>query len=290
VVNIAEGRRADVLGRLARAGGESLLDVHHDPDHDRSVFTIAAHDPATTVGAARRLATDAAEHVTLADYRGVHPLLGVVDVVPFVALPPTTHAVATTEAVEFARWWSTEAQVPTFLYDDADVPARRSLPVTRRDAFRLRAPDCGPAVAHPLLGASAVGAREVLVAVNVELGNDDVTLARTVARRVRERDGGLRGVRALGLELSTRGHAQVSMNLTALRETGVERAVGTVRDAIEAGGGTVACVELVGLLPAAELERCSDAFVAWSGLSERQTIEGRAADAGGARRVSDKPA
>jgi glutamate formiminotransferase len=127
----------------------------------------------------------------------------------------------------------------------------------------------------------AVGARPVLVAVNCELAagprglEEDLVIARAVARLVREREGGLRGVRAVGFPLPSMGRAQVSMNLTDLAATGIEAACEAVRRAAEDAGAGVTAVELVGLLPAAELERCSQRFLAWSGLTGDQTIEAR---------------
>jgi glutamate formiminotransferase len=122
-----------------------------------------------------------------------------------------------------------------------------------------------------------VGARPPLVAVNCELAFDDVVLARRIAAAVRERDGGLPGVRALGLHLDRAGRAQVSMNLVALERTGVEQACTAVRDRARAAGNDVARVELVGLLPAAELARCDPEFLAWARLGPDQTIEARLA-------------
>jgi glutamate formiminotransferase len=297
VVNISEGRRPAVIDRLARACGTELLDVHTDADHHRSVFTIASIDPAATEAAARRLATAAASALTLVDHDGVHPRLGVIDVVPFVALAPTPPSVAIDAARDFAGWIGTTLEVPAFLYDLADSE-RRTLPSVRRDAFGARRPDAGPAVPHPRLGAVAVGARPVLVAVNLELADDDVTLARTVAHRIRERDGGLVGVRALGLALPSVGHAQVSMNLVDLEATGIETACTEARDLVIAAGGQVLAVELVGLVPAATLGAASPAFLAWSGLGPDDTIEARvaaatagrdawAAGGAGARRAAD---
>ena len=117
------------------------------------------------------------------------------------------------------------------------------------------------------------------IAVNVELDRDDVDLALTVARHVRERDGGLHGVRALGLHLPSRGHAQVSMNLVDLESTGLEAACVAVRDQVEALGAHVERVELVGLAPSAALDACSVAFREWSGISVNETIEARVARA-----------
>ncbi|MGZ6978106.1 MAG: glutamate formimidoyltransferase [Acidimicrobiia bacterium] len=286
VVNVSEGRRPDVLDSLSRAGGPELLDVHTDADHHRSVFTLASSEPAATEAAARRLAGACADAgLTLADHDGVHPRLGVIDVVPFVSLEPTQRSVSVDAARAFAHWIGAELEIPAFLYDLAD-PEHRTLPSVRREAFSVRQPDAGPAAPHPSLGATAVGARPVLVAVNLELARGDLGLACAVARRIRERDGGLRGVRALGLALPSLSRAQVSMNLVELPATGLETACAVARDHVEELGGLVGRVELVGLVPAAVLDACSAEFLAWSGLSENETIEWRATEATGARGAS----
>ena len=274
VVNLAEGRSAAVLDALAAASGDALLDRHADVDHDRSVFTLAGPGPRDALAAATALARVAAARVDLAGrLPGVHPRLGVIDVVPFVALGEPA-VVAVDAARAFAAWIGAELAVPAFLYDDAD-PAGRTLPELRRTAFAGRAPDAGPDHPHPRLGATAVGARAPLVAVNCWLDRDDLALARSVAGAVRGRDGGLPGVRALGLRLASRGVTQVSMNVTDLAATGVEAACGAVRTRVEAAGATVGQVEWVGLAPEPEWARCSPAFRAWSGLDRSRTIEGR---------------
>ena len=215
----------------------------------------------------------------IAHHRGVHPRLGALDVVPFVALEGSTGEDAIAAAHAFAQWVADALALPAFLYDDAD-PRHHTLPETRRDAFMTRAPDFGPAAPHPNLGAVAVGARPVLVAVNCELDRDDLALARDLARQVRERDGGLPGVRALGLSLASVGRAQVSMNLIALEQTGVQEACELVT-LVRAVGSDVVRVELVGLMPAAELDRCDTDFLDWAQLSSDQTIEWRLARASG---------
>ena len=271
VPNVSEGRDPAVLDTLATACGRALLDVHIDPDHHRSVFTLAG---TTTPEALRSLASAVSERVDLTRHAGVHPRLGALDVVPFVALDGSTRQDAVDAAHAFATWAADTLAVPIFFYDDADT-AGRSLPATRRDAFDACTPDLGPSAPHPTLGAVAVGAREPLVAVNCELARDDVVLARAIATRVRERDGGLPGVRALGLHLGSVGRAQVSMNLVALERTGLQDACRVV-DALARDAGTeVTRVELVGLVPAAELARCDDEFRAWSGIGPDDTIEGR---------------
>ena len=174
----------------------------------------------------------------------------------------------------FAGWLADAMDVPTFLYDEAD-PEERPLPRLRRDAFVRRAPDYGPAEPHPRLGATAVGARAALVAVNCELDRDDVDLARRIAHDVRERGGGLRGVRALGFELASRRRAQVSLNLTDLETTGLEDACAEVAVLARAEGADLARIELVGLIPRAVLDDCGPAFRRRAGLGDDQTIEGR---------------
>jgi glutamate formiminotransferase len=273
VPNISEGRRVEVLDALAAACGPSLLDLHADHDHHRSVFTLAgpgARDAETSVCALARAAAGLAE---ITGHEGVHPRLGVIDVVPFVALDED-HDVAADAAAAFALWAVEELAVPVFFYDDAD-PKRRSLPELRADAFVKRDPDAGPARPHPTLGAVAVGARPPLVALNCWLDTNDVIVARRLAREVRELDGGLPGVRALGLLLDSVQTAQVSMNLVDLPVTGIEAAVSQVRRLAAKDDWEITKVEIVGLIPAAELERCSDEFRGWAQLDDAVTIESR---------------
>jgi glutamate formiminotransferase len=275
VPNISEGRRPDVLEALAAACGPSLLDVHDDLDHHRSVFTLAGPGMRDAETAVSALAKTAAERVDLSVHDGVHPRLGVIDVVPFCALDED-HDVAAAAAMAFADWAASELALPVFLYDDAD-PLRRSLPETRATAFIKRAPDIGPTRPHPELGAVAVGARPPLIAVNCWLDTDDLLVAREIARHVREVDGGLAGVRALGLAMQSEESVQVSMNLVDLPVTGLETACSEVRRLAERDDWAVARVEIVGLIPAAELERCSDEFREWAALTPDVTIEGRIA-------------
>ena len=273
--NVSEGRR-DALERVGDACSFGLLDVHVDPDHNRAVFTLATRAPDDLDRCVGQLVEAVVREADPGWREGVHPRLGVLDVVPFTDLSGTPHAraIAVRYAHGFAQWIAVTFDVPTFLYGEAD-PEERSLPQLRRDAFVRRTPDFGPAEPHPTLGATAVGARPVLVAVNCELDRDDVVLARRIAGDVREQGGGLPGVRALGFELASRRRAQVSMNLTDLAATGIEEACIEVTRRARAGGADVARIELVGLLPRSELDRCGTEFRQWAGLTVRDTIEGR---------------
>lgn len=275
VVNVAEGRDAAVLSRLATACGDTLLDLHADADHHRSVFTLAGPGSRDAAWAATALTRAGASELDLSTHKGVHPRLGIIDVVPFVALgEPGPVAVDAADA--FAAWTAAELGLPVFLYGAAD-PEGRDLPSLRREAFRGRRPDRGPADPHPRWGATAVGARAPLVAVNCWLDRDDLALAHSIAGRVRGRDGGLPGVRALGLRLPSVSRVQVSMNVTDLAVTGVEAACDAVRIEAGAASASVDRVEWVGLLPADEVDRCSRGFRAWSGLDRSRSIEDRLA-------------
>jgi glutamate formiminotransferase len=287
VPNVAEGRRRDVVDALAATCAASLLDVHTDPDHHRSVFTLAGPGFRDAETAAAALARDVASRLDLTDHEGVHPRFGVLDVVPFCALDED-HEVAASAAVAFAEWASVELELPVFLYDDAD-PLRRSLPELRAEAFVQRVPDLGPRVPHPTLGAVAVGARPPLVAVNCWLDTNDVIVAREIAHHVRERDGGLAGVRALGLLLESEDVVQVSMNLVDLPVTGVEDACSEVRRLAGRDDWTITQVEIVGLVPAVEADRWSEQFRAWSKLGDDLTIEARLAASPGAGRSGAVP-
>ena len=275
VANVSEGRDHAVLRAIAEACGAELLDVHADVDHHRAVFTLAARRANDTVAAARRLADAVAACVSIVGHEGAHPFLGALDVVPFVALGDDAGLEVTVAcARDFAAWWAETHDVPVFLYDDAD-PSGRDLPRVRREAFTARAPDFGPATRHPTLGATAVGARKPLVAINLWLTTADAGVARRIAAAVRERDGGLPGVRALGLLMATKAEAQVSLNLVDLDRTGIEDACGAVQALSRREQTEVASVELVGLVPRRALDRCSPEFRAWAGLDDDVVVENR---------------
>ena len=274
VVNVSEGRDEEVLSRLALAAGSALLDVHRDPDHHRSVFTLAG--PADVVAeAARALATATVARLDLRDHAGAHPRLGVLDVVPFVPYAPggpapEDLAEAVAQRDRFAQWLGEELGVPSFLYGPLPGGRNRTLPDIRRHAFGASpdglTPDRGPAQADPRHGATAVGARRVLVAYNVWVSS--VAVARRVAPLVRGPE-----VRALGLAVGSR--AQVSCNLADPDRYGPERLYDVVASLVAEAGGTVEGGELVGLIPEAVLAAVASDRRAELGLSEGATVESR---------------
>lgn len=254
-MNISEGRRLEVVAELAGLAEVDLLDVHADAHHHRSVLTLAG----TT--AARHVARQAVHLLDLRQHDGVHPRLGVVDVVPFVPIPDSTLGDAVRARDEFARWAVDELNVPCFLYGP-----ERSLPEVRRRAWTDLAPDLGPDHPHPTAGAICVGARDALVAYNIWISGTDDVGARRIASMVRGDS-----LRSLGLVVGDR--LQVSMNLIAPDVVGPMVAFDRVNEAAKSQGARVDGAELVGLLPA----RCLAAIPRdrWTelDLSPEQTLE-----------------
>lgn len=262
VPNVSEGRRPEVVARLAAALGTSpgarLLDVSSDPDHNRTVFTLAG-SPDGLHAALLALYEEALAAIDLNRHQGVHPRIGAVDVVPFVPLGETPMAAAAAAAERLGAAVAERFDLPVYLYEQAARrPERRRLADIRRGGFesladRLRdaawAPDFGPAHPHSTAGATVIGARFFLIAFNALLDTADVDVARAVARRVRESGGGLPALRAMGVYLASRGAAQVSMNLVDYRVTSLWAALERVCAEAAQLGAKVVETEVVGLVP-----------------------------------------
>jgi glutamate formiminotransferase len=256
VVNVSEGRDRTTIDAIASAGGSTVLDVHTDPHHHRSVLTLGGADAAVE-DAARAVATEAVRRIDIRLHVGVHPRLGAVDVVPFVPLAGAGMPGAVAARDRFATWAADDLDVPCFLYGP-----ERALPDVRRRAFTGLLPDRGRPVPHPTAGAMCVGARSILVAYNVWLpeGVDRAT-ARRVAAEVRSP-----AVRALGLDVG--GRAQVSMNLVDPASVGPAEAYDAVAARVAVAGA-----ELVGLLPAAVLAAVPESRWEELDLGASRTIE-----------------
>jgi glutamate formiminotransferase len=274
VVNVSEGGDESVLDDLAAAAGPALLDQHRDPDHNRTVFTLAG-PPDLVADASRSLANATLSRLDLRRHSGAHPRLGVLDVVPFVPYEPGNPgpedlSVALAQRDAFAQWLGTEVGVPGFLYGPLPGGRARTLPDIRRLAFGPGpdglSPDFGPRRADPRHGASAVGARRVLVAYNVWVSSAEV--ARQVAPLIRSPE-----VRALGLAVGAR--AQVSCNLIDPGRYGPLRLYDEVASLVGERGSSVEGGELVGLIPEAVLATVPSDRRAELGLSEDATVESR---------------
>jgi glutamate formiminotransferase len=273
--NVSEGRDAATIEAVTRAFGEGLLDVHTDPDHNRSAFTLAG-TPGELAQHVLDGARAAIERIEIDVHDGVHPRVGAVDVAPIVYVTPDDRGAAVAEALVLADRLAEELGLPVFLYGALGggrtrAQLRRGGPaeLTRRiEATELK-PDFGPPRLHPTAGAVLVAARPPLVAFNVELAGDQtLDQARALAAQIREGGShGLPGVRAIGLWLDSAGHAQVSTNIEDHRSASPADVVEAI--AALAGRGAIGNAELVGLAP-------SGAFAGFPSdvpLTGLQTIE-----------------
>jgi glutamate formiminotransferase len=281
VPNLSEGRDPGLLGSLARAFGEHalVLDVHSDPDHNRSVFTLAAEDDELVDALLGGLAL-ALERIDLRRHEGVHPRVGVADVVPVVPLEAEDMARAVSAARVLSSRIGDELGLPVFHYGEIGDGRRPAFfrrgglgELQRRIQTGELEPDAGPRRIDPRAGVALVGARGPLVAYNVVLATDDVEVAREVARAVRGSSGGLPGVQAIGLLLPEAAQVQVSMNVIDADQTPLHEAVERVRSEAAERGVEVATGELVGLVPASVLAAASAAGVVVPGVDASQVLE-----------------
>jgi len=262
VPNISEGRNPQIVEAIVDAvrstPGVTLLDHSSDASHNRSVITFIG-DPKGVVEAAVRLAKKAAELIDLTVQSGEHPRMGAVDVIPFIPLREATLDECVDLSKEAGRRIAQEAEIPVFLYEkSASSPERANLANIRKGQFEGMAekvqlpdwaPDFGGRRVHPTAGVVAVGARIPLIAFNINLSTDDVSIAKRIARIIRESSGGLASVKALGVLLEERKTAQVTINMTDYRKTPFYRVIELVRAEAARWGVHIVGTEIVGLTP-----------------------------------------
>jgi glutamate formiminotransferase len=298
VPNYSEGRRIDVVDRLASAveatDGAYLLDRTSDASHNRSVLTLAG-DAEAVEAALEATIVEAIASIEMDRHSGEHPRIGAVDVVPFVPLGSTTMDDAIGRAKAWGARIADRHRIPVYLYARAATrPDRVRLADVRRGGYEAvrddllagvmdRAPDFGPARTHPRAGAIAVGARPFLIAWNINLDTNDVEVAKRIARRVRESGGGLAAVQGNGFFIEELDAAQVSMNLLDFATTPMWRAWEEVaRLAAEEGAQPVES-ELIGLAPQAAF----DDVAAHAGSASGADAEARFAAAADYLRLRD---
>jgi glutamate formiminotransferase/glutamate formiminotransferase/formiminotetrahydrofolate cyclodeaminase len=289
VPNFSEGRNAEtvraLVGAIRAVNGVWVLDEEMDRDHHRAVITFVG-EPGAVAEAAFQAARTAARVIDLRVHQGGHPRVGATDVIPVVPIRGVTMADCVALARKLGERIGRELSIPIFLYEQAAAHAdRANLEVIRRGgleglAGRMAsdpawAPDYGPRTLHPTAGATVVGARPPLIAYNVNLQTDDLSVAKAIAKVVRFSSGGLPCVKAIGVELASRRIVQVSMNLTNFAQTPIHVAYEAVRREAEQRGVRVAGSELIGLVPQRALLQAAEHFLKVERFDPTQVLETR---------------
>ncbi len=275
--NLSEGRNPHLLSEVQQSmqgiAGVALTDLSMDPDHHRMVVSLLGNG-AGLRQAVLRLFEIAAKNIDLGAHTGVHPRIGAVDVVPFVPLGSTSMEAAQETAALTAEEVASRFQLPVLLYEfSARNPAHRNLPDLRRQGLQERLlenpPDFGPLQLHPRLGATVMGARKPLVAFNVVLESQDLSLARDIARHLRS----LPSVRSLGLWLESQCRVQVSINLTDPEQMDLEEVFTHVSEQAAMRGVTVHSSELIGMAPAASFVKMARSRLKMLTVQPGQVLE-----------------
>lgn len=286
VPNFSEGKRKEVIDAIvgeARSENVKVLDIESDADHNRSVLTFVG-TPDAVKEAALAVSGKAIELIDLNKHRGQHPRMGAVDVVPFIPISDVTMEECVQLAKDFAAEYASRFKVPVFLYEEAATrPNRKNLADVRKGEFEgLReqigkdpdkTPDFGPNAIHPTAGATAVGARQILIAYNINLATNNLDVAKKIARQVRGKHGGLLAVKALGFELKDRGIVQVSMNMVDYKASQIFKVFELVRALAQHHGVQILGSEIVGLVPMEALTDTVEFYLQLQGFSKNQILE-----------------
>ncbi len=288
VPNFSEGRRRDVIDAIVdevrRSGPIRVLDLTSDPDHNRTVLTLAG-DPASVTTALEALAAACVRHIDLRSHAGRHPRMGAIDVVPLVPIRDISMADCVRLARDVGAAIARKLDLPVYLYEEAaSAPHRRDLAAIRKGGFEgfpekiqdpLWKPDFGPSSVHPTAGCVAVGAREFLIAFNINLTTSNLEVAQQIARSIRHSSGGLRYVKAMGVMLEARHMAQVSINMTDFRRTPLHRVFEMVRSEAARHGVGISGSEIVGLVPAEALLQAAEFYLRIEGFRPDLVFERR---------------
>jgi glutamate formiminotransferase len=285
IPNFSEGRRQDVIDALVNEAGSvrgvTLLDHSSDASHNRSVFTMVG-SPEGIAEAAFRLCKLASEKIDMREHSGEHPRMGATDVMPFVPVKE----ISIEECVDLSkrvaeRIWK-ELEIPSFLYENsAAKPERTNLAAVRKGQFEgmpeklLRddwAPDYGERRMHPTAGITAIGARQPLVAFNVNLNTPDVKIASEIAKTIRGSSGGFKYCKALGVMLEDRGIAQVSINMVNYEGTPLYRVFEAIRAEARRWGVSITGSEIIGLTPAKALVDCAEYYLQIEGFDYKKQV------------------
>ena len=291
VPNFSEGKRPEVIDQIITAitsvKGVKFLDKESDASHNRSVITFIG--PAESVGqAAFKAVEKASQLIDMTKHKGEHPRIGATDVVPFIPLRGATMDDCIQLARDVGRQVGEQLKIPVYLYENAATrPECRNLADVRKGQFEglceelgknpARNPDFGPNKIHPTAGATVIGAREILIAYNVNLDTDYIDVAKRIAKKIRQSSGGMPFVKALGILIDkhNRQIAQVTMNLTNYKVTPVKKAFDTIKQEALSDNIRVLESELIGLAPQDAFEDTSPEELLITDFSPQQIIENR---------------
>ena len=288
VPNFSEGRRPEVIEAIAAevtmVPNVKLLDVKPDASHNRVVVTFVG-EPEAVKRAAFNACKKAAELIDMEKHHGEHPRIGATDVIPFIPVKNMTMEECVQLADELAQEIAEKLEIPVYLYEEAaKIPARKSLPDIRKGQYEglkteiskpERQPDYGPARLHPSAGATVVGARQFLIAYNINLDTSDVQIAKKIANCIREAKGGYRYVRAMGVSVQVGGRdvAQVTINMVNYQGTPLFRVFETVKSEAARYGVNVIGSEIIGLTPMQALLDVAEFYLRLDGFDRKQVLE-----------------
>jgi len=291
VPNISEGRRRNVIDTIAQAArgeGRHVLDVDSDVDHNRSVITIVGEPAAVAIGI-DHLVEEAVARIDLTKHHGEHPRMGAVDVIPFIPIHNVSMKDCVTLSRQVGKKIADKYKIPVYLYEESATNERRqNLATIRKGEFegffeKIKdpewKPDFGTANVHPTAGATAVGARQFLVAYNINLATADLITAKKIAAAIRGSSGGLPYVKALAFTLEQRNIVQISMNLTNFKKTPILRVFEVVKNEAEHYGISVLDSEIVGMVPKEALYAVASTVLRMEQFSRASVLEERIEDA-----------
>ena len=288
VPNFSEGRRPEVIEAIAeevrQVDNVKLLDVKADPSHNRVVVTFVG-EPQAVKQAAFNCCKKAAELIDMEKHHGEHPRIGATDVIPFIPVKNVSMEECAQLADELAQEIAAKLNIPVYLYEEAaKIPGRKALPDIRKGQYEglkteiskpERRPDYGPAQLHPTAGATVVGARQFLIAYNINLDTSDVNIAKKIANSIREAKGGYKYVRAMGVtvQIGDRDIAQVTINMVNYQGTPLFRVFETVKSEATRYGVNVLGSEIIGLTPMQALLDAAEFYLRLDGFDRKQVLE-----------------